>query len=685
MYSSELLIKGKKMEHFSKDTEKILSKAETIAFSLNHGFVTSEHVLLALLKDNDQLITKELNRQKIDADTIYKKIKGLFSKKEKDPQYMEYTIELKLLLSKASTLSKEKKEGFITPLILSYAILLEENCGAYVLLKKLKVNIPLLKDSMFANKKNSDLDLITDLHRLGIKNSDPLIGRQSELLQLINALSRRNKPNAILVGEPGVGKTAIVEELAKQLEDNKIPSLLGKRIYELDIASTVGGTKYRGEFEEKIKKILKKVTEEGNVILFIDEIHNIVHAGGAEGAIDASNILKPYLSRGDIQLIGATTEDEFDAVFEKDKPLKRRFQVIKIYQTSIEETKEILYKIKPLYESYYNKLISDDILDEIVCLADIYLKDMSFPDKAIDILDNSLVLSKFSYLTKEDVNKTMSLFYKIERSNKNKIDELFLILKNKIIGQDDALESLYNSLLELDLDVKDENKPLLSLLFLGPVGVGKTLVSKLIGDILFGTENVLVLNMSLYQEPYSLKELLSSNKGIYGEESSSFIKKIKTHPHLLIIFEEIDKASNEVIDFILSILDRGGFYDLNGKYVDMHDVMIIMNTNYGFKGENIFSSNIKRNTTIINEKNILSQRFRQEFISRIDGIIKFNYLNKSSISKISQEYAKDYIFDENELNEINHDEKEYAQYGAFLIKRNVKKALIKNNKKKILN
>lgn len=671
------------MEQFSKDTEKILSKAEGIAFSLNHGFVATEHVLLAILKDKDQLLTKELNRLKIDSELISKKVKGLFSKKEKDPLYMEYTIELKLMLSKSSMIAKEKKEGFITPLILSYALLMEENCGAYTLLKKLKVNIPLLKDSLFAIKKHSDLDAIQDLHRLGLKNKDPLIGRSEELKQLINALSRRNKPNAILVGEPGVGKTAIVEELAKLLEENKIPTLLGKRIYELDIASTVGGTKYRGEFEEKIKKTIKKVCEDGNAILFIDEIHNIVHAGGAEGAIDASNILKPYLSRGDIQLIGATTEDEFESVFEKDKPLKRRFQIIKVYQTSINETKEILYKIKPIYESFYNVKIENDILDEIVNLADTYLKDMSFPDKAIDILDNSLV-SADKILTKEDVLNTMSLFYKIERSNKDKIDKLFLELNNKIIGQEEALTSLYNHLLELNVNVKDENKPLLSLFFLGPVGVGKTYISEMIGDSLFGKENKLTLNMSLYQEPYSLRELLSSNKGIYGEESSSFIKKIKSHPHLLLVLDEIDKANNEVLDFFLSILDKGGFYDLKGKYIDMHNVMIIMNSNYGFKGENVFSNNIKRDKNI-NVLNVLQNRFKQEFLSRIDGIIKFDYFDKESIYKISQEYARDHILDEEDIinNEIK--ESEYEKYGAFLIKRNVKKALVKKQEKKILN
>ena len=673
------------MEQFSKDSEKILSKAESIAFSFNHGLVSSEHLLLAFLKDKEQAFTKELIRQKIDIDNITKKVKGMFSKKDKDPLYMEYTIELKLLISKASIITKERKEGLITPSILSFAMLIDESCGAYALLKKQKVNMSLLKENIFVIKKQTELDSIGDLHRLGLDNKDPLIGRKNELSQLINALSRRNKPNAILVGEPGVGKTAIVEELASLLEANKVPSLLGRRIYELDLASTVGGTKYRGEFEEKIKKILKKVHEDKGAILFIDEIHNIVHAGGAEGAIDASNILKPYLSRGDIQLIGATTQDEFESVFEKDKPLKRRFQVIKVYPTSKEETKEILYKIKPLYEDFYNTRINNEVIDEIVDLADIYLKDMHFPDKAIDVLDNTLVSCE-KPIKKEDVFNTLSTFYKIEKSDNEQIEKVYDVLKEKVIGQDKAIEEIYNHLLEMNVEIKDTKRPLLSLMFLGPVGVGKSLACEIIAENLFGEDNVFTLNMSLYQDPYSLKELLSSNKGIYGEESSSFIKKIKTHPHLLLIIDEVDKANNEVLDFIHSILDRGGFFDLKGKYIDMHNAMIIMNSNYGFSDENSFSSNIKRDEQEkMSAKSKLLNRFRKEFLSRIDGIIEFSYLDMDSICKISQEYGALYDIDEKELQKIISIDKEYNKYGAFSIKRNIKKIIVKNPKKKILN
>ena len=673
------------MEQYSKEVNKLLSRAEKLAFTFNHGFVTSEHVLLSILKEKEQPLTKELNKVKIDYELIAKKVKSLFPKKEKEPLCLEYSIELKLLLSKAKLLLQDKKDAQINSAILSYVLITEENSGSYILLKRLKVDFELLKDNLFIVKKSSDLDNIQDLHRLGIKKKDPLIGREKELKQLINSLSRRNKPNAILVGEPGVGKTAIVEELAFLLENDKIPYLKGKKIYELDIASTVGGTKYRGEFEEKIKKIIKKVIEDGTSIIFIDEIHNIIHAGGAEGAIDASNILKPYLSRGEIQIIGATTSDEYESIFEKDKPLKRRFQKIQVYQTSPQETKDILYKLKPIYEEYYNTSIPNVILDEIVHLASLYLPEYSFPDKAIDILDNALVNVKDNKITIQDVINTMSLFYKIQSTNKEDIDRLYLILKSNIIGQSEALKKINDILLSLSLDLKNESGPLLSLLFVGPSGVGKSRTAKLIGEYLFSDENTYILNMSLYQDYYSLKELLSSFKGVYGEESSPFIKTIKNHPHLCLIIEDIDKAHNDVINFFKSILDKGGFYDLKGKYIDMHNVLIIMTTNFGYQKEDRFSFNMKREKINKNILDKLSSRFEIDFISRIDEIITFSYLNKESLYKITESLLINSKENINLINSSLIDNIDYEKNGVFLLKQNIKKELIKNKEKKILN
>ncbi len=655
------------MEHFSKDAQKIIASCESIAFHFGHGLITSEHLLLAILKDKELPLTKELAKAKIDYDNVAKKIKNKYIKKDKDPLYMEYSVELKLLLTHADIIAKSSKEESVNLDAIIAAIFCETNSLAYELLFDLKVKMNDYKKTT-NQKRNIDIESIPDLYSMSNLKKDPLIGRENELQQLINALSRRNKPNAILVGAPGVGKTAIVEELASLLEEDKIPSLKNKRIYEFDIAATVGGTKYRGEFEEKIKKILKKVKEAQNIILFVDEIHNIVHAGGAEGAIDASNILKPYLSRGDIQMIGATTEDEFESFFEKDKPLKRRFQVIHVSPSTKEETNIILKKLKPIYEDYYHTKISDDVLEYIVDLADLYLKEQAFPDKAIDVLDNTLVM-KQDTITKEDVEKTFALYYKIENIDEQKINRVCEALKKEIYGQNEALLNIKNAL-KSALNQNANDSPSLSLLFVGPSGVGKSKAAFIIGETLYGKDNICYLNLSQYQDPYALNRLII-NRINYGDENI-FIKKIKNHPHTLLILDELEKANIEVLDFFTQILDNGGFYDANGKYIQMNNVMIIMLTNYGFE-ENLFS-NEDPNYSLESIKRKLANYFRKELLSRLDDIILFSFLNKEAGKKIMGKYY-DRVAQEFSL---EFDNKEYRHYGARYLKKYIKNL---NNKK----
>lgn len=667
------------MEHFSKDAQKKITDCESIAFHFGHSLITSEHLLLAILKDKELLFTKELNKLKIDYDYLLKIVKNKYLKKEKDPLYMEYSVELKILLTHADIISKSSKEDNVSLNSIINAILTENNSLANELLVEEKVHINEIKKKMMnnMNQRFNELDNIADLHLMSNEKKDPLIGRQSELKQLINALSRRNKPNAILVGAPGVGKTAIVEELAVLLEKNEIPSLKGKRIYEFDIASTVGGTKYRGEFEEKIKKILKKVKEAKNVILFVDEIHNIVHAGGAEGAIDASNILKPYLSRGDIQMIGATTDDEFDVFFEKDKPLKRRFQVIRVLPSSKEETLEILHSLKPIYEDYYHTSINESILHDIVDLADIYLSEQSFPDKAIDILDNTLVM-KQGEITKEDILKTFSLYYKVENINSEKIMALSHILDEEIYGQENALKKIKRSLNYAAIKKTNFDSLTLSLLFVGPSGVGKSKTAFLIGETLYGKDNIVYLNLSQYQDPYALSRLINVSHS--GVNDNSFIRKIKHNPHTLLIIDELEKGSLEVLDFFTQILDIGGFYDTSGKYIPMNNVMLIMLTNIGFEQEHIFKErkDIVSDTALIKNLKI---HFRQELLSRIDEIITFSYLNKEAANQIINKYEK---LENNYLQEssieIDYNSKDFYCYGARYLKKEARKQIMEKTK-----
>ena len=308
------------LDNFSFTVQRVLLLSESLAKEFLHPTIGSEHILLAILNNEDCVLTKELEKQGIKYRTFFDKTKHLYQK-EKKVKKAEYSLEVKQIIQDSIKYGLKNKETLVSMESFSY-VLISSNNTVSELLVNLGINVDIIvKKLLSLNKKKSELLSISDLHVLGGNNKDPLVGRENEIVQLIYALSRRNKPNAILIGEPGVGKTALVEELGKRLLNNQIPLLKNKVIYELDLASTVSGTKYRGEFEEKLKKIIKKVKEDGNAILFIDEIHNVIKAGGAEGAIDASNILKPYLARGEIQLIGATTREELNDSFEKDKAL----------------------------------------------------------------------------------------------------------------------------------------------------------------------------------------------------------------------------------------------------------------------------------------------------------------------------------------------------------------------------
>lgn len=669
------------MEKYSVEVQKIISTSESFAFNFGHSLVGSEHLLLAFLK-SDNILSKELYKYRITFETVYKKTQNLFPRHDQEPLYMEYSLELKRIIDNASIISKQNQENNISLNSLALAFLSEEH-SAKELLNKLKVDIYKITQNIHNTiSKRCELDSISDLHKLSEISHDPLIGRKNEMELLINALSRRNKPNAILVGEPGVGKTALVEELAKLLKENKIPSLKNKMIYELDLASTVGGTKYRGEFEEKVKKILKKVIDNGNCILFIDEIHNIIKAGGAEGAIDASNILKPYLSRNEIQIIGATTEDEFQSIFEKDKALKRRFQIIKISQSSILETKEILKNNKSIYENYYNLSINDELIDYIVETTSNYLPSIYFPDKAIDVLDNACVISN-NELTKESIDKTLELLYKINTNLSDKSKIVLQKINENIQGQEIAKNKITNTLSLIDNHIYDSNKPILTLLFLGPSGVGKTEISKIIGEIYFSNDNIIYLDMSSFQEINALSKLIGYSS---QEANSKLVRDLKSHPKSLIILDEIEKANNEVLDFFLQIFDQGFFDSIKGERIDCRNTMIIMTSNYGFDKNLSFKMNIS--TSKLDEDYLikkLQNRFRFEFLSRIDEIIVFDFLTKEHQLSIAENYINSFPqnFEFSSINDILiHSQEDYARFGARLIKKDCKQAILEKLKEK---
>ena len=661
---------------FSVDVRQVVSHMENVAFKLHHNIVKSEHLLLGLLSF-ENILSLELKRYKVTYEQIYKKVKEL-SQVNNDQLllHMEYDQELMDIFNKAKNISLKYKEKNMSILSLSLAFINFDNGEHLEFLKKYRIDFKELNNYLLSLiKRDSDLLNINDLHLMN-RDKDPLIGRENELNQLIMVLSRRNKPNAILIGEPGVGKTAIVEELAKLLNENKIPSLKNKTIYELDLASTVGGTKYRGEFEEKIKKILKKVIEDGNAILFIDEIHNIVKAGGAEGAIDAANILKPYLSRNEVQIIGATTINEFQTIFEKDAALKRRFQIINVKPSSLSETKNILKRSKEVYENFYDIKIHDEMIDYIVDLADAVLPNHYFPDKAIDILDNACTLAEDN-LTNTCINNAIELFYKVKVKRNSKYINVINNIKDNLVVSDDVLMKIEKNLRIVDHSLNDKNRPLLSLMFVGPYGVGKTSIANMIGKEYFSNEDIFYLNMSSYQDVYGLSRLLTKT----NDEDSSFVKFIKHHPSSLIVVSELEKANNNILDLFLNIIDKGFFESAKGEVISFKSAMIIFMSNYGFDNQNLFINDeaSSSNDNYVIKK--LNNRFKDEFLSRLDDVVVFNYLDHNTRTVVAKKYLK-YLGEDPDkhdvCNMLVHSDNDYNKSGVRLIHKDIKTAIINN-------
>ena len=661
---------------FSLDVRQVISHMENIAFKLHHNVVGFEHLLLGLMSF-ENVFSLELKRYKISYDQIYKKIKDSVQVDgENISLHMEYSKELMDVFNNAKNFSLKYKEKNISILSLSLAVINLNNGEHLEFLKKYRIDYKELNNYLISLvKKDNELLSISDLHLMN-RDNDPLIGREDELKQLIMVLSRRNKPNAILVGEPGVGKTAIVEELARLLNENKISSLKNKTIYELDLASTVGGTKYRGEFEEKIRKVLKKVIDDGNAILFIDEIHNVVKAGGAEGAIDAANILKPYLSRNEIQIIGATTINEFQNIIEKDAALKRRFQVINVRANTTTETKNILKRNKGIYENFYNIKINDDIINYIVDVADFVLPNFYFPDKAIDILDNACALTKDD-LNKSCVDEAIELFYKIKVNKYNSYNNVIDKIRENVVVSNDVLTKIKNSLKLMDFSICNKNKPVLSLLFVGPSGVGKTTIANIIGKTYFSNEDIYSLDLSSYQDVYGSNRLLTK----IGDEESNFVKFIKYHPSGLIIVNEIDKANSTIQDFFLNIMDRGYFESVKGEYISCISIMFIFISNYGFNSQNIFAVHQPVCIDYDSAVKKLVDRFKNEFLSKLDDIIVFDYLDYDKRLNVAKKYLEQLGEDPNKHNVNNmlvHSEDDYNKLGVSLVQKDVKLAILNN-------
>jgi ATP-dependent Clp protease ATP-binding subunit ClpC len=576
-----------------------------------------------------------------------------------------------------------------------------------------------------------------DLNKLAEQGKlDPVIGREKEIIRIAQILSRRKKNNPIIIGEPGCGKTAIVEGLAMKIFKGECPkNLMDKRIVNLDINSIVAGTKYRGQFEERLKVILEELQANPNVVVFIDEIHTIVGAGNASGSLDASNIFKPALSRGEIQCIGATTLDEYRTNFEKDGALERRFQKIMVEGATKEETFQILLNSKERYETFHKVKYSEEVLDACVKLADRYITDREFPDKAFDILDEvgarcqlemkipqviedlktkaaeikqlkldvvkkqnyeqaaelrdkeRKIIVKLEEAKKkfeEDMNQskkevTLELVYDVVSTmtkipvSKMSIDDtkalvnLDSILKDRVIGQDEAVLKIVKSIRRNRLGIKDPNRPIGSFVFLGSTGVGKTHLAKQLAKEIFGTEDSLIrVDMSEYQEKHTISKLVGAPPGYVGyDEGGQLTEQVKNKPYSVILFDEVEKAHRDIFSVLLQILDDGHVTDSLGRKINFRNTLIIMTSNLGVKklqdfgtgigfGSSKYGSDEKKKEVLMKE---MKNFFSPEFLNRIDDIITFNSLKEEDIKKISEIEIKKLITRLNEMNyKINYDQ-----------------------------
>ena len=818
-------------DNFSSRVKDVITYSKEEAIRLGHDFIGTEHLLLGILRDGGGKAIKILSSLDIDLDFLRKKIEILsppnpiMNYEENLRKNLHLTRQAERALKTTFLEAKLFQGNSINTAHLLLCILRNENDPTTKLLEKLNLNYEVVKDQFkeIISENNDDFEDISssntyeeeeddkddsiEQNPFTVKSNsskskksktpvldnfgrdltafanegklDPIVGRKNEIERVSQILSRRKKNNPLLIGEPGVGKSAIAEGLAIRIIERKVSRLLyNKRVISLDLASVVAGTKYRGQFEERMKAVMNELEKIKDIILFIDEIHTIVGAGGAMGSLDASNMFKPALARGEIQCIGATTVDEYRKYIEKDGALERRFQKIMIEPTSIKETIEILQNIKNKYEDHHNVKYTDEAIEACVKLTDRYINDRNLPDKAIDAMDeagsrihitnmdvpkeiieledqleivrekkNSVVKNqkyeeaarlrddekklekkllnqqeqwendlkkKRELVTDLNINEVVSLISgiplkKIDNTNDNKSVKFDLEnkLKEKIIGQNDAIDVVVNAIQRNQTGLKDPNKPIGSFIFLGQTGVGKTQLAKSLGEELFNRKDSIVrLDMSEYMEKFSVSRLIGAPPGYVGyDEGGQLSEKIRRKPYSILLLDEVEKAHPDVFNMMLQVLDDGFLTDSVGRKVDFKNTVIIMTSNVGTRKLKDFGTGVGFDTEFRKkEKNKLSteilkkslgKKFSPEFLNRIDEIVVFNELEKKEIQSIVKieinKFIKrlaeiDYIIkiDSKAINFIA--QKGYnKEFGARPVKRAIQKYIENEIAKRIVN
>ena len=672
---------------YDEEAKKVLVNMQKEMVSLKHPYIGSEHLLLSLLKYGNKDIVNKFKDAGVTYDVFRNELIKVVGIGKSNNDFYLYTPLLRSILESANIDSSDKGKKQVDTSDLFLALFEEGEGVAIRILLGMDVDVDSLYDDFYVSKKTKNMKLSVETFGIDLNKKcsngeiDPVVGRDREISRLLEILSRRTKNNPLLLGDAGVGKTAIVEELARRLETSNVPSkLIGKRIISVSMASLVAGTKYRGEFEERLEKIIRELEDNDDVILFIDEIHTLVGAGGAEGAIDASNILKPALARGKIKVIGATTTSEYKEFIESDRALSRRFQTVVVEEPSLDETINILKKLRPIYENYHKVKISDDVISEIVSLSDRYIYDRKMPDKAIDVMDevcsrtsvslyksdnmNEIIdkLSEVKNLKNESImnnNFNEAFLYKktemILEDKKNKIelksankcyrkikkDDVFKIVEEKskipiyrdtvrafdkfetfisnaVFGQDEAIKLVCDTFKKNSFS-RAKGKPI-SFLFVGPTGVGKTLLAKEYGKYFYG-DNIIRVDMSEYRESHSVSKMIGSPPGYVGyTDNKNVFEQVKDNPYSLIILDEIEKGSREVINLFLQVLDEGEAKNSKGEVINFSNTTIIMTSNLGCAKSSIgFSDNVNYED--------INKFFGLEFVNRIGNVVKFNKID----------------------------------------------------------
>ena len=691
--------------NYNLEVSKIFKGAEKLMMELNHSYVGTEHLLLSMLKNNEE-IKDLLNRYCLTYDDFLDELQLLVKEETSKKSTCIYTPLLKRVIKNAFDISKCNT---IKPIDLLVSLLEEGEGIAIRIMAGIGIDIDKLYDEIKIKSKKNNPKL--EIYNIGkdlteYTTGDLLIGREKEINLIIETLLRKNKNNPLLIGDAGVGKSAIVEELARRIKDGNVPNKLkNKKIVSIEMSSLVAGTKYRGEFEEKLNKVIKEVENNPEIILFIDEIHTLSNAGGAEGAINASDILKPYLARGKVKLIGATTINEYNKFIAKDKALSRRFEIIKVNEPNIEETIEILSKIRPSFEHHYNIKISEDNIKEIVSLTNKYILDRFNPDKSLDFLDSICAMKEVESSKEKDIsllkNKLANIIKKKENmvkknnfeealnlrkieieinekiskeentpnkitntdikevllrkvnipSIKNDWNSLNNYLKNQIIGQKEAINEIINT-----LKFKEDDMPV-SILLTGSTGVGKTKTVKEIATYL--KLPLIRLDLSEYNEPISINRLIGSSAGYIGYDDENIFDKVRMHPNAIILLDELEKAHPSVINLFLQILDEGFVTNAKGEKINFKNTYIFMTSN----------ACIDIKIGFLKNKANYQNSFSKEFLARITQIINYHNITIDNIKEyLSKKGIKDYSI----IKDFDYENQGFRGLDKYLKKKKMK-------------